>query len=361
MAFGLARVRGMQDLAVLDGAMFVGGSRGDHGTITTIKFDSITTPNSSGDISGFRLTPRVSEALEYFEFVVSGIGGGGAAITCACYEADCTTNGTLGALIKAVDMGTISGGGWKTADFTGGGSDLTANKSYYIVLYSTDATAFDNVIVERGYSLGGRESYANYGTSGKPNFLDRTKLHSGVATCETQTYGLPYTGATTLSGSATLWRGHRFKLSENAKIVGIILAKDQVPAAVVDQEVDLLADSTAPGGTSIKTWTLEDDGTGASIAWGDFSFLESDWVQVVGGTWYRLVWRANVTWPQFDIQDAARSKAALPLGGNIYKTIDDGASGWTDTDTTIFSGGIYFYFTSSGLLVHPGTSGGARG
>ena len=147
--------------------------------------------------------------------------------------------------------------------------------------------------------------------------------------------GVAYGIGSTISSYTSGERGLRFRLPYTARVSGFWASVDPD----VDFTVNLYADSTAPGGTAIRSLAIATNRfIQKNPVVSQFNFSSS--VTLAADTWYRLVGAPSGS-PgiRYNINTIPSASYAAAVATDHHETVSSGAS-WVNTDTVLPQMGV---------------------
>jgi hypothetical protein len=321
---------------------------------TTMALDSAYVYGSSGDAFYFSfLCPESANLTDIWVKVSSYTGTWTAtddAINVEIREG-IQGNGIPGTNLVGSTTITLDGISTGWTNKTGLSIALTAGRHYSIVVSDADGGASNFVTLFSAYeaitSPGVMPKTIRTTTSGFSSAGTSTTTGACVVFKVGSTLYSNMSGFSTIATitTGTYERGIRFKVPENCIFVGWAGANDQGTLFFAGSHVlKLYADATAPGGTTLASFTTVSTllGGGNPPAL-DFLLLPAaNHVKLTKDTWYRATFdpASNTTVPRKATigggPDATLRTILLPFNGNAYWTEESGGS-WDDAQTNSFA------------------------
>lgn len=340
---------------------------------TSVAFTSAYTYGSAGNAMTWFFQPKDSANLTDFYFYISAAAGIGSTDGVINYEVRTGLNGSNKPGSTVVASGTIpvDGSSGIFKHVSGLSIALAGSQFYSLMIADADGGATNNVTA---YACGSNSQpqgirYTNcltttngYSTSGS----NQNKPIFGAIKIGTEWIGGICHDTTSTIASSTLERGCRFKLPSAMTLVGFCDAFSDC-SLLSGMQLSLYADATAPGGSSLATYTAPTF-VGSGTAPSPFTTLvpSASQYDCAANTWYRFVAKPQsaLTVPRKQTISgsipADVKSCCFPVNGNCHHTVDNGSGGWTDDANALNALGPLFLPTDvvRGILSQRAWTGG---
>ncbi len=334
-------------MALVDIAPIRWPSASDHLATTMLG----NTVNASGEGTAVVCFVPVSGVVDRVGFELSAVTNANAStqITVALQTVDLTNGDPTGTLYDTANGqwqktgSAIISNGWNWFDFTGGDGNGAATVAkgdlVAIVIEMTTLGGADIFDVEMtSISTWGRKTFPYSTNNTGAGYVPSV---TGGANAVLEYASTTYHPMPELAGvgfhvnnTASLERGIRFRVPFKCRMSGFVPQAFRPNASQTTTVFHLMADATAPGGTRLASSpTIEDDvggGVGSYQRQGYVRFGSP--VELVAGTWYRLVHTPAGGNSIIQKIPVASNAVLTQVFGttDFYWTQDDTASGWTD-------------------------------
>ena len=315
-------------------------------TETSVLLNTNYTYNSAGKGAAWFFISSETANLTDIIFYVKTVNGTGSTDGVLNWEVreGIASNFKPGSTLTASGTWTTDGTtGWKT--ISGLTASLTAGKYYWVVIADADGDGTNNTTVVLGSSNGSTSpinmvSWCSSTSNGFSTPSSTTAVMFGaVKIGSTWQGGWPFNSMTTVT-SGTYERGMRFRLREAMTLVGFIDPQDAI-MNVSGNISKIYADATAPGGTTLLSYTAPTFTISGTAPAGTRIIIPvTSRIDLAAETWYRCVLKpsSSVTTPRKVVGPGTfptdLKTACFPCNGDCYWTNESGGT-WVDDTSSL--------------------------